>query len=614
MPTIALDFETYYDKHYGIQECGLYGYTRHENFDPYMISVADGSESWAGEPKDFNWDSLEGATLVSHNAAFDRTVYEAMVEKKLAPKINYQDWVCSANLSAYICNRRSLADASKFLLGIDVDKSMRSYMKGKTWADAIKEGQDKKLLEYARLDAVHCYSLWTKFSDRWPARERALSAITIDQGTRGIQLDIPRLNEYISIAQEAILTTEKSIPWMEAGSKPTSTKAIAEQCRKHGIPCPPIKSHEDGEEKFAWWQETFGPKFAWVKAVSDWRVINKLLGTLERMKAWARPDGTMTFSLKFFGAHTGRWSGDSGLNMQNLRKDPVCVGKDGLLTGDAKKASAALDIRSLFIPRPGKRMIISDLSQIEPRVLAWLTGNHGLLEKISGGMSIYEFHARQSLGWAGGDLKASRKAADKLLYKRAKAEVLALGYGCGSEKYVEAAWTLAKYKVAEDAAKQEVDSFRANNPKITALWRHLDTEFRNSMGQDFTIELPSGRTMTYEKVGREVRRFKHRETGKTETKLVYTANVGGIRRQFYGGMLTENITQATARDVFGEHLVQLDKTDGVKVLFNAHDEAVLEVDEGVGVADVSRVMSRCPEWLTGCPVACEAKEVSRYEK
>jgi DNA polymerase len=179
---------------------------------------------------------------------------------------------------------------------------------------------------------------------------------------------------------------------------------------------------------------------------------------------------------------------------------------------------------------------------------------------------------------------------------------------------VEAAWTLAKYKVAEDAAKQEVDSFRANNPKITALWRHLDTEFRNSMGQDFTIELPSGRTMTYEKVGREVRRFKHRETGKTETKLVYTANVGGIRRQFYGGMLTENITQATARDVFGEHLVQLDKTDGVKVLFNAHDEAVLEVDEGVGVADVSRVMSRCPEWLTGCPVACEAKEVSRYEK
>jgi len=395
------------------------------------------------------------------------------------------------------------------------------------------------------------------------------------------------------------------------GAKPTSTKAIAAQCRKHGIPCPPVKSHDGGEEKFSLWETTYGPKFPWVAAVANWRSMGKFLGSLERVKAWLRPDGTMPFGLKYFGAHTGRWSGDNGLNMQNLRKDPIWL--DSLcmpVETPTPLGKGYLDIRKLFIPRPGKKMITCDLSQIEPRVLAWLAGNHELLENIRSGVAIYEAYARQVLGWTGGVLKKE----DPALYKRAKAEVLALGYGCGAKKYVEAAWTLAEYKVEPENAQKQVNEFRASNPKTVALWKHLDQEFRNSCGSTFEMGLPSGRVMRYPNVRRELRRFLDPETEKRVSKVVFTADVGGVHKPHYGGLLTENLVQAASRDVFCEHLITLDKTPGIRILFTVHDEAVLECDPEITAKQVEGIMSQTPPWLEGCPIGAEAQEIPHYLK
>lgn len=608
---IAIDFETFYSKDYGIQSHGLHGYTHHEQFDPYMISASDGETSWAGEPADFDWSCLEGATVLAHNAAFDRTVYEAMVEQGLAPRVNIKIWHCTANMTSYLCNRRSLADSVKHLLHIDVDKTMRNYMKGKTWADAKADGNNAaKLLEYARLDAKHCHDLWTKFSHKWPQHERDLAQMTMDQCTRGVQIDVKLLHFFIATAQDSMIAIEKSIPWLETGGKPTSPKSIAEQCRKNGIPSPPIKSHEDGEEKFAHWEETYGEKYDWVKSVSNWRVMNKFLGTVERMKNWLRPDGTMTFSLKYFGAHTGRWSGDAGLNMQNFRRVPIHVDLETKLICEAADTSIALDIRSLFLPRPGKKMVICDLSQIEPRVLAWLSGDYELLEEIKGGMAIYEVHARKSLGWKGGKLKFE----DPGLYTRAKAEVLALGYGCGAERYVDAAWTLARYKVDPEDAVNEVNSFRENNPKIVALWRRLDNAFKKNVGGTYEIGLPSGRDMRYPQIRTEARRYRNKETGKMKVKSVFTADVGGRHKPHYGGLLAENADQALSRDVFGWMLLKILLIPSIKILWTTHDEGIFECDNESDLQIILDIMSTTPPWLEGCPIACEGEEVKCYKK
>jgi DNA polymerase len=163
-------------------------------------------------------------------------------------------------------------------------------------------------------------------------------------------------------------------------------------------------------------------------------------------------------------------------------------------------------------------------------------------------------------------------------------------------------------------SKRIVQEFRDQNPQITGLWATLGNQFKSSIGGDFTMALPSGRKMRYEQVRASVRIEKDPETGKPVRKTVFTANSDGKHKIFYGGKLTENLTQAVARDVFAEQVARMVKGNGWGCLFTVHDEAVLEVDQAVSARDVEREMSRCPEWLAGCPISAEAKEVPHYTK
>ena len=119
--------------------------------------------------------------------------------------------------------------------------------------------------------------------------------------------------------------------------------------------------------------------------------------------------------------------------------------------------------------------------------------------------------------------------------------------------------------------------------------------------------------MRYEDVRASMKIEKDPNTGKPRRVNVFTADIRGKRKPFYGGKLVENVTQAAARDVFGEQLVRMDRL-GWPSLFHCHDEAILEVDQNVTARDVEHEMAYCPEWLKGCPIAAEAKEVAHYLK
>lgn len=651
---IAIDFETFYSKklRYGLKTMIAEQYVRHDLFDAYMVSVSDGKTCWAGHPKDLTWAALDGATLLSHNAYFDRTVYEELVRRKLVPQISFLDWHCTANLTAYLCNRRSLDEALEHLLQIKISKAVRADADNKRWPQDFSEVEREAMLRYARDDAGYCWMLWDKFSPLWPEHERLLSAQTIAQGRRGVQINVDLLNQYILQTHEMKTNTEKLLPWLrdeeseswdEFDVKPTATKCIAEQCRRAGIPCPPIKSKE-GEEAYADWEKQYSPTNLWIPALSSWRSINKLYGTFQTMKSRLRPDGTMPFGLKYFGAHTGRWSGDGKINFQNFRKLPIICTPQGLMETNEKAVIAAekqkdetgkypdsvryaINTRHLIIPRPGHEMILCDLSQIEPRVLAWLAGDMATLDLVRNGMSLYEANARTIFGFTGE--KLDKKS---MLYAEIKAKVLALGFGAGWEKYVVMAQDYTGIDITEgdpewvtdedgnqvsgygQRARREVAEYRAKNTKVTGpggVWDRLGQSMQRSVGQDFIVTLPSGRKLRYEKVRCE-RRIEPDENGKPRARSVFTVGCGSRRVITYSGKLTENLVQATARDVFSQHLITL----GDAVLWSSHDEAILEypIDKGVEVREIERIMSKTPDWMPGLPVAAEGKKVKHYCK
>lgn len=632
MSTYAIDFESYYDKKISLKVMGVDQYL--EATDIYMVSiVGDDGLSWVGHPDDAPWHKLHGHIWLSHNRSFDERVYDH-IKKKWAGFCSPREWHCTADLVAYFGIPRSLAAACAHVLGIKVDKTVRDNMSGKRWEEMDADFREE-VSQYALVDSERCLQLWKALGHLWPEQERRLSRLTTEMCWRGVTTDTPKLLEGIENLKRVRWEAQNSLPWVtDEESTVLSLKNLAVACREAGIE-PPTSLAMDSEECAAW-EAKYGKDFIWVEAMRTYRRSNALLKKLEVMRDRTRAeDGRMGYGMKYFGASTtGRWSGDAGFNPQNLHKEVMW----------------GVDIRGLIVPAPGKKFIIADLSQIEPRCLSWMIGDEPFLDGVRQGMSPYEVHARNSMGWTGGSLKEN----DKKRYALAKARVLSLGYGAGWEKFI----AMADMYNALDCFKEpvtprqredfveylefmsgspgnktkylnllsefdhmaevdqrvwvnswlQVNDFRATNPLIAdkekGVWKRLEMELRCSIGKNHSIELPSGRFLRYRNVsGRG---------GSLSADM--SKNGVWARTKLYGGLLTENITQACARDVFGVIKLNLVDAGFDQIVLTVHDEVVLEVDLSVTPEEILSIMRKEPEWIEGLPLDAEAFDAEYYQK
>jgi DNA polymerase len=470
-------------------------------------------------------------------------------------------------------------------------------MHSKKWSDVENTEFGKEVLEYARQDAKACLGIYEKFSNDMLPAESELSRHTIEMGWRGIQVDQDAVSAGIKALQKVTWESENALPWIdETDGVVLSTKAFRRECAKAGIPWP--TSLAENSEECALWESQYGEQVPFVGIMRDWRKANSLLAKLKVMQGRIKPDGTMGYGLKYMGAHTGRWSGDSKFNVQNLPRNEMF----------------GVDLRGCIIPRPGKKFVICDLAQIEPRVLAWLSGNEGLLQAIRNGYGIYEAAAKNMGLWDGP--KGTLKKTDAPLYQLVKAMVLGLGYGAGAKKFALIAKMQYGIDMTETKSNMIVNDFRTRNQPILDLWRKLEGDFQRAKAdKQFEVGLPSGRVLTYRNIMSQwPDKQKYDKSGKAR-KAAWTASVerGGPQIPFYGGKLCENLVQAVARDVMGAAVLRLEKA-GCPVVMHIHDEAVCEVDNSVPAGEIERLMSVCPEWLGGCPIGAEATDAVRYKK
>jgi len=199
--------------------------------------------------------------------------------------------------------------------------------------------------------------------------------------------------------------------------------------------------------------------------------------------------------------------------------------------------------------------------------------------------------------------------------------ILAPIYGMGSGK---AQATAEKWGVpiSLNLAEKGIDYIRSTYTEIPAFWYALEDAFRSCWlskqprtvgeylrvergGNYIRVKLPSGRWLFYHQVKIENGELSFMNFGKK-----------GARAKLYGGILAENITQATCRDVLTDRMLECEKA-GLPVALSVHDEIICNVPtkkikEAQKVFE--KIMNTPPIWAKGFPLKTESEITSRYHK
>jgi DNA polymerase len=589
--TYALDFESYYDAYCSIKTLGPRGYFSHPNFDAYMVTVVgDNGYSYVGCPRAFDWSLLDGAVVLSHNASFDESLYLYGVEQGWFARCAPSAWHCTADMTAFLGLPRALKNASAAVLGAEVDKIVRDNMKGKRWETMTPEFR-AEVAEYALKDSELCLQLWQALQERWPLRERKISALNRRIGQRGLPMDTALLQHNLEHIKTELFNFEQAIPWTKDYT-PLSRKAFNEQCRKQGIK-PPSSLAQDSEEADKWFAE-HQQACPWARAVQSYRRINSFTRKLEAFDAGTMPDGRYYGGLMYCGANpTARFSGSGGnLNLQNLPREETF----------------GVNFRHMIRPAEGRKLVVVDLAQIEVRTLFWWAKDQKGLEMIRQAPDIYEVIAI-ILGMhdpANGSLKDN-----KPLRQKVKAMALGCQFGLGPDGF--AAYSGMPLSEATDA----VNLYQSRMRTITKFWDQLreDMVMSSSLGEPLQIELPSGRVMDYG-VPRKMKTVS--STGKMRFAHVGKMVRNGQLRDFrlWHGLLAENCAQGLARDIFSEMLLRIDEA-GHDIILHVHDEVVIECDAEKAekvLAECLEIMSTPPAWIPDIPLSAEGEVLDFYSK
>ena len=335
--------------------------------------------------------------------------------------------------------------------------------------------------------------------------------------------------------------------------------------------------------------------------------------------------------MRFCGANrTGRWSGNI-LQPQNLPQNHLPdltlardIVKDGdfemldMMFGNVPNVLSEL-IRTVLIPKPNHRFIVADFSAIEARVLAWIAGEQWRIDTFKNGGDIYCASASKMF-----KVPVEKHGVNGELRQKGKISELACGYGgsVGALKNMGA----VEMGVQENELQGLINDWRNANPHIVRFWYEVGNATMKAIKEKTTvplgklvfayergilfIRLPSGRRLSYIKPRIGTNRF----GGDSITYMGINSAKKWDRLETFGGKLTENIVQGTARDLLANALINAANA-GYDTVFHVHDEIICEVPNSYGsVEELCRLMCIKPDWADGLPLNADGFECEYYKK
>jgi DNA polymerase len=333
--------------------------------------------------------------------------------------------------------------------------------------------------------------------------------------------------------------------------------------------------------------------------------------------------------------------------------------------------AASMCLRGVLRAAPANDLLCADFSSIEAIVLAWLAGEQHVLDAVIAGLDLYKVIAAEvyhvdydavthdmrqvgktcvlALGYQGwlGAFSVMARSYDVSypahLKEKISERVISKAHDDlnsndrASESDKKEARRILKTGVTEQDifetwARPIIMNYRDSHPAIRRFWGKVMEAVVNTvstgkahaygpvmfgMREDFLhCRLPSGRLLSYYQPELPQKTDTY---GRTKTVLSYM-HVNSETNQWertysYGGKITENITQAVARDLLAEGMLRCEKA-GLPIVLHVHDELVAEVPKSdpTKLADFYALMSELPEWAEGCPVTADGWRGLRYRK
>ena len=588
MNIITLDFETYYSRDFSLTKSTTEEYVRSDLFQTIGVSVKenDGEAKWCSgtheEILDFlsNYDWSNSFAL-AHNAMFDSAILSWRFGIK---PMAWLDTLSMARATDGLEAGNSLAKlAQRYNLGV----------KGTEVLDALgkrREDFSRNDLNayggYCNNDVELTYALFHVLVQRFSKSELQLISLTIKMYSEPVlQLNTPLLEQHLMQVQAR---KEKLLAQCVANKETLmSNPKLAELLIKMGVEPPMKESPANGKLTFAFAKND--EEFKALMEHPDERVqaiIAARLGTKSTLEETRTQRfisismrGRMPVPLRYYAAHTGRWGGDDKLNLQNLPRKSLL--KD-----------------SIVAPK-GHILIDADSSQIEARIVAWLSGQNDLVDAFDRREDVYKIMASAIYNKDEKEIDASERFVGKTT-------ILGAGYGMGHTKFGIQLKTFG-VEIADEEASRIISIYRQTYPHIPRLWKEANSALEalrlhktTTVGhqpQAISVTengflLPSGLYLNY------------KDLQEGEDGYTYASRRGRIK--IYGGKVVENICQALARCVIGEQMLKI--AQKYRVALTVHDAVMVvvkEEEQEEAVAYVEECMKWRPLWAQTLPLACE---------
>lgn len=606
MNLFTIDFETYYDKEYSLSKMSTEAYVYDNRFEIIMCGIKKNDEpteiisfstmeEYAAE---LRRRGVHRGAAIAHNMLFDGLI---LMRLGIMPRMLFDTLAMAQALLKPFHRSISLGKCLEHLNSPLAKGTYVGNMLGRRLASLTPQ-EFQKYSEYCSDDCDGEYWLFMKLKESLPRDEYHIIDMTLRMFLEPqFTLDPDICRGVMDDERNKKNELMNALPDDFDRSQLTSNPKFAKLLEKIGVKVPYKISPTTLKPTYAFSKND--PEFKDLEdEYADDPLVAPLLAARVGLKSTigetrarrfldiAEDYGKLRVPLRYYGAHTGRYSGMEKINCQNLPRIPSSTGTRNHL-------------RYALTAPSGHVVLAADLSQIEARLNAWLSGCDPLLQVFRDNGDPYCAFASRLYNRT----ITKSDAAQRFIGKTC---ILGLGYGMGWKKLKN---TLRKDGVKENAhvVQNYVNVYRETYHQIPALWRKCDSIIEQmAAGEAFhmigpimctkdRLTLPNGMSITYHNL-RYVDTNKYRG---------WTFTFAGRPKMLWGGTMVENMVQALARIAITEYMLAIRKRLKLRPALQAHDELVYCVPEKYAdryMAAILKLMKAPPSYAPDLPIDAEA--------